>query len=69
MVTVVTRSSFSLLAGNKTQSEKIQLNKEKIIAQEINREKNERFAGADDVKKKFKSALDEYLERVQDYLQ
>lgn len=40
-----------------------------IIAQEINREKNERFAGADDVKKKFKSALDEYLERVQDYLQ
>ena len=40
-----------------------------IIAQEINREKNERFAGAYDVKKKFKSALDEYLERVQDYLQ
>ena len=40
-----------------------------IIAQEINRERNERFAGADDVKKKFKSALDEYLERVQDYLQ
>ena len=36
-----------------------------IIAKEIKSEKKERFAGSDDVKKKFQSAIDEYLERTQ----
>ena len=39
-----------------------------MIAKEINREKNNRLIGVNDVKRKFKNALDEYLERVQDYL-
>lgn len=39
-----------------------------IIAKEIKSEKKERFAGSDDVKKKFQSAIDEYLERTQENL-
>lgn len=40
----------------------------KIISKEIKNERNNRLIGADDVKKKFKNAMDEYLERTQDYL-
>ena len=39
-----------------------------LIAKEINKEKSDRLVGVDDVKKKFKSAFDEYLERVQENL-
>lgn len=39
-----------------------------IIAKEIKNEKSSRLIGADDVKKKFKSAMTEYMERIQDYL-
>lgn len=38
-----------------------------MIAKEMNKPKN-RLVGAEDVKKKFKSAIDEYLERTQNYL-
>ena len=31
-------------------------------------DKSDRLVGADDVKKKFKSAMDEYIERTQEYL-
>ena len=40
----------------------------KLVAKELKEEKSDRLVGADDVKKKFKSALDEYLERTQEYL-
>lgn len=40
----------------------------KLIAKELKDEKNNRLVGVDDVKKKFKSAMDEYLERTQNYL-
>jgi len=40
----------------------------KIIAREMKSDKGERLVGADDVKKKFKNAMEEYLERTQDYL-
>ena len=39
-----------------------------LIAKELKEDKPERLAGADDIKKKFKSAMDEYLERTQEYL-
>ena len=39
-----------------------------IIAKEIKNEKTERIVGSDDVKKKFQSAIDEYLERTQENL-
>lgn len=39
-----------------------------IIAKEMKNEKSDRLVGANDVKKKFQSAMDEYLERIQDYL-
>lgn len=40
----------------------------KMLASELNENKGERLAGVDDIKKKFKSAMDEYLERAQEYL-
>lgn len=39
----------------------------KMIAKELKQDR-ERLVGVDDVKKKFKSAMSEYLERTQDYL-
>ena len=36
-----------------------------LIAKEIKAEKKERLVGSDDVKKKFQTAMDEYLERMQ----
>lgn len=39
-----------------------------MILKEMKKEKNSRLVGVDDVKKKFKNAMDEYLERTQDYL-
>ena len=39
-----------------------------VIAQEMKSEKDNRLVGADDVKKKFKSAMDDYLERMQENL-
>lgn len=39
-----------------------------MISIEINNEKNKRLVGKEDVQKKFKNAIDEYLERIQDYL-
>lgn len=39
-----------------------------MISKELKKSKSNRLVGADDVKKKFKSAMDEYLERTQDYL-
>ena len=39
----------------------------KMIAKELKKD-HERLVGVDDVKKKFKSAMSEYLERTQDYL-
>lgn len=40
----------------------------KLVAQELKDDKSNRLVGADDVKKKFKSAMDEYIERTQEYL-
>ena len=40
----------------------------KLVAQELKEDKSDRLVGADDVKKKFKSAMDEYIERTQEYL-
>lgn len=40
----------------------------KIIAMNLRDNRNERLVGVDDVKKKFKNAMDEYLERTQDIL-
>ena len=39
-----------------------------IVAKSLNEEKSDRLVGVDDVKKKFKNAMDEYLERMQDVL-
>lgn len=39
-----------------------------MIAKEIKKDKSERLVGIDDVKKKFKNAMEEYLERAQEYL-
>lgn len=39
-----------------------------MIAKEIKQEKQERLAGEDDVKKKFKNAMEEYLERTHENL-
>ncbi len=39
-----------------------------MIAKELRKDKNERLVGVDDVKKKFKNAMEEYLERTQEYL-
>ena len=36
-----------------------------MISKEIKQEKQERLVGIDDVKNKFKNAMDEYLERIQ----
>lgn len=40
----------------------------KMIAKELKNDKAERLVGVDDVRKKFKSAMEEYLERTQNYL-
>lgn len=39
-----------------------------LVSGTIEDEKNKRIIGRDDVKKKFKSAMDEYLERAKEYL-
>ena len=39
-----------------------------MIAQEIKNERAQRLVGAEDVKKKFQSAMDDYLERTKEYL-
>ncbi len=39
-----------------------------LIAKEIKNDKNERLVGIDDVKKKFKNAMEDYLERIQENL-
>lgn len=39
-----------------------------LISKEMDNDKKERLVGIDDVKKKFQNAMDEYLERTQDYL-
>ena len=39
-----------------------------MVVKNLKNEKNERLIGVDDVKKKFKNAMDEYLERMQDVL-
>lgn len=39
-----------------------------MIAKELKKDRNNRLVGVEDVKKKFKNAMDEYLERTQDYL-
>ena len=49
----------------------IKITDEEIIAMitsEIKNEKEKRVIGSTDIKKKFQSAMDEYLERTQDYL-
>ena len=40
----------------------------KLVAKELKEDKSDRLVGADDIKKKFKNAMDEYLERTQEYL-
>ena len=40
----------------------------RMLANEVNEEKSDRLAGNDDIKKKFKKAMDDYLERAQEYL-
>lgn len=40
----------------------------RMLANEVNEEKDDRLSGSDDIKKKFKKAMDEYLERAQEYL-
>lgn len=40
----------------------------KMITTEIKKEKSKMLVGQNDVKKKFQSAMDEYIERTQDYL-
>jgi len=39
-----------------------------MVAKNLKDQKNEKLIGIDDVKKKFKNAMDEYLERMQDVL-
>jgi hypothetical protein len=38
-----------------------------LVSGELKSEKSKRLAGSDDVKKKFKNAMEEYLERTQNY--
>ena len=40
----------------------------RMLANEVNEEKDNRLAGSDDIKKKFKKAMDDYLERAHEYL-
>lgn len=40
----------------------------KLIAKEIKEDSSNRLVGTDDVKKKFKNAMEEYLERTKEYL-
>ena len=40
-----------------------------MLANNLKEQKNEKLIGADDVRDKFKNAMDEYLERMQDVLQ
>lgn len=40
----------------------------KLISNEMEKQKNKRLVGSEDVKKKFKSAIEEYLERSTNYL-
>ena len=40
----------------------------RMLANEVNEEKDDRLTGSDDIKKKFKKAMDDYLERTQEYL-
>ena len=40
----------------------------RMLANEVNEEKDDRLAGSEDIKKKFKKAMDDYLERAQEYL-
>ena len=39
-----------------------------MVAEGLKKDKSHRLVGVDDVKKKFRNAMDEYLERTQDYL-
>ena len=39
-----------------------------LVANNLKEKKSEKLIGVDDVKKKFKNAMDEYLERMQDVL-
>jgi hypothetical protein len=39
-----------------------------MVSIELNNERSKRLVGSEDVKKKFKNAMDEYLERAQDYM-
>ena len=39
-----------------------------MVAKNLKDQKNEKLIGVEDVKKKFKNAMDEYLERMQDVL-
>lgn len=39
-----------------------------LVASEIQKEKNKKIVGKDDIKKKFMSVMDEYLENTQNYL-
>jgi hypothetical protein len=66
MIKQQVQRAVSLLLNNG-----IKISDEEILAMvssELKNEKSKRLAGSDDVKKKFKSAMDEYLERTQDYL-
>ena len=40
----------------------------RMIANELKEENNNRLVGADDVRKKFKNVIDEYLERAENNL-
>jgi hypothetical protein len=40
----------------------------RMLANEVNEQKDDRIAGSDDIKKKFQKAMDDYLERTQEYL-
>ena len=40
----------------------------RLLSKELKDNKGDRVVGVDDIKKKFKSAMDEYLERAQEYL-
>ena len=39
-----------------------------LVASDNNKEKNKKLVGKDDIKKKFMSVMDEYLENTQNYL-
>lgn len=66
MITEEIEKTISLLMSNG-----INISEEELlgaIAKQMNKDKGTRLVGVDDVKKKFKSAIDEYLERTQDFL-